>query len=188
MAVRRVVAALEQLRGARPLWMSLPTVSSCPLSPSSTTAWSPGTSGFEAVVHGLDAHICFPTWAVFFPLCQELPSLGRLAHSCLLSPRAAFRTPPLPSLPVQQNAPVHPVHITPVLPADQQPSVGWPPLLPHPWGRGPLLPLPCFPSFRSPHPRPLQSFLQPPHSLTTPCTIPVSTLAWLVPRVHGLGG
>lgn len=78
--------------------MSLPTVSSCPLPASSTTAWSPGASGFEAAVHGLDAHICFLIWAVFFPVCQELPSSGRpAAHSCLLSRRAALRTPPLPS-------------------------------------------------------------------------------------------
>lgn len=95
---------MERLLGAHPLWMSLPTVSSGLLPASSATAWSPGASGFEAVAHGLDARICFLIWAVFFPLCQELPSSGRpAAHSCLLSRRAAFRTPPLPSPSVPQS-------------------------------------------------------------------------------------
>lgn len=85
---------------------------------------------------------------------------------------------PLPFPPHQcgPNAAVHSVNITPVFLADQQPPVGRPPLLPHPPGHGPLLPLPCFSSFQSPRPRPPSSSCGPHVSqrLPTPPPFPPS--------------
>lgn len=60
-------------------------------------------------------------------------------------------------------------------PADRQPLVGWPPLLPCPQGHWPLLPFLCPSAFWSPRPRP------PPPVLSG--ALPRPTLACLVPAV-----